>query len=135
MSEPLPPRPEADRNLLFGILALQMDFIDRDALVAAMHGWVLEKSKPLGQILFEHGKLDPENLQLLNALVTAHLKAHGNDPEKVWRPSHRSARHGETCNRFAIRTCRPVWQWLVRPGTIPNQRVRCFAARPTALAP
>ena len=30
----------ADRNLLFGILALQMDFIDREQLVAAMGAWV-----------------------------------------------------------------------------------------------
>ena len=30
----------ADRNLLFGILALHMDFIDREHLVAAMHTWV-----------------------------------------------------------------------------------------------
>jgi hypothetical protein len=43
----------ADRNLLFGILALQMDFISRDALVAAMNAWVLEKSKPLGEFLRE----------------------------------------------------------------------------------
>ncbi len=28
--------PAAERNLLFGILALQMDFISRDALIAAM---------------------------------------------------------------------------------------------------
>ena len=34
---------EADRNLLFGILALQMDFITRDELVTAMHAWVLDK--------------------------------------------------------------------------------------------
>ena len=37
------PQPHADRNLLFGILALQMDFISRDALVAAMHAWVFAK--------------------------------------------------------------------------------------------
>ena len=34
MSEPS--RRSADQNLLFGILALQMDFITRDQLVAAM---------------------------------------------------------------------------------------------------
>jgi hypothetical protein len=33
--------PAADRNLLFGILALQMDFASRDQLVAAMHAWVM----------------------------------------------------------------------------------------------
>src|SRR5262245_8309643 len=51
----------ADRNLLFGILALQMDFINRDQLVAGMNAWVLEKSKPLGQILVEQGALDADN--------------------------------------------------------------------------
>ncbi len=47
----------ADRNLLFGILALQMDCITRDALVAAMNAWVLDKSKSLGKILVDHGAL------------------------------------------------------------------------------
>ena len=51
-------RPTADRNLLFGILALQIDFISRDALIKAMNAWVLEKSKSLGQILGEHQALD-----------------------------------------------------------------------------
>jgi hypothetical protein len=43
------PSVHAERNLLFGILAVQMDFISRDALIAAMHAWVLDKVKPLGQ--------------------------------------------------------------------------------------
>jgi hypothetical protein len=38
--------PAADRNLLFGILALQMDFISLDALIAGMNAWVQENSKP-----------------------------------------------------------------------------------------
>src|SRR5262245_62063436 len=66
----------ADRNLLFGILALQMDFITRDALVAAMNAWVLEKSKPLGQILVERGDLDAVNRALLEPLVEAHIRQH-----------------------------------------------------------
>jgi hypothetical protein len=55
MPEPAPTTASADRNLLFGILALQMDFISRDALIKAMHAWVLDKHKPLGQILVEQG--------------------------------------------------------------------------------
>jgi hypothetical protein len=39
----------ADRNLLFGIIALRIDFIDRDKLVEGMNAWVLHKQKPLGQ--------------------------------------------------------------------------------------
>jgi serine/threonine protein kinase/tetratricopeptide (TPR) repeat protein len=72
----------ADRNLLFGILALQMDFISRDALIAAMHAWVLDKTKPLGQILTEQGHLNPQHQALLEPLVQAHIKAHHNDPQQ-----------------------------------------------------
>src|SRR5690348_16275896 len=79
MSELLPSQNFADRNLLFGILALQMDFISRDALVQAMHAWVLDKAKPLGYILRDQGHLSPERLQLLETLVQEHLKAHHDD--------------------------------------------------------
>ena len=51
----MPPSPCADRNLLFGILALQMDFVSRDALIAAMNAWVLDKAKSLGAILQGQG--------------------------------------------------------------------------------
>src|SRR5438552_1100507 len=69
-------------NLLFGILALQMDFISREALVAAMHAWVLAKDKPLGEILVEQKALAPDRRTLLEALVQEHLKQHENAPEK-----------------------------------------------------
>jgi serine/threonine-protein kinase len=72
----------SDHNLLFGILALQMDFINRDQLIAAMHAWVLDKDKPLGQILVGQSALPEEQRVLLDALVQQHLKKHGNDPEK-----------------------------------------------------
>jgi WD40 repeat protein/tRNA A-37 threonylcarbamoyl transferase component Bud32 len=72
----------ADRNLLFGILAVQMDFVARDALIAAMHAWVLEKSKPLGRILVEQQALSLARHDLLEHLVDEHLAAHGGDAEK-----------------------------------------------------
>jgi eukaryotic-like serine/threonine-protein kinase len=71
-----------DRNLLFGILALQMDFISRDALVSAMHSWVLAKDKLLGDILVEQKALAADSRDLLDALVRKHLAMHDNDPEK-----------------------------------------------------
>jgi serine/threonine-protein kinase len=74
------PQPAADRNLLFGILALQMDFVDRDQLIAAMHSWVLDKTKALGEILVAQGALPPKRLALLDTLVEEHLSQHGNDP-------------------------------------------------------
>jgi hypothetical protein len=75
-------RSDADRNLLFGILAVQMDFVSRDALIQAMNAWVLEKHKPLGQILQDQGSLASSRRALLEALVSEHLKQHDNDPQK-----------------------------------------------------
>jgi len=72
----------ADRNLLFGILALQMDFVSRDGLIRGMNAWVLEKSKPLGQVLVEQGALPADAHTALDVLVKKHLELHGNDPEK-----------------------------------------------------
>jgi formylglycine-generating enzyme required for sulfatase activity len=72
----------ADRNLIFGILALQMDFISRDQLVAALHAWLLDKSRPLGQVLSEQGALPGPRHDVLQALVEEHLAAHGGDADK-----------------------------------------------------
>ena len=64
----------ADRNLLFGILALQMD--------AGMHAWVLDKVRPLGRILLDQKQLAPDVLDLIDALVSKHLVQHGNDAQR-----------------------------------------------------
>ena len=44
-------------NLLFGILALQTDFISREQLVAAAKVWLLDMSRTLEEILVEHEAL------------------------------------------------------------------------------
>ena len=72
----------ADRNLLFGIVALQMDFITRDQLTAAMNAWILDKPKSLGQILSEQGVLSPEDREAIESLVRRHLLRHGDDAER-----------------------------------------------------
>src|ERR671926_284053 len=84
-----------DRNLLFGILALQMDFIGRDDLIAAMNAWILDKDKSLGQVLIDQGALDAGNRAWLEAGVERHLARHGNDPRQSLAAisSVRSVRH------------------------------------------
>jgi serine/threonine-protein kinase len=72
----------ADRNLLFGILALQMDFITRDALILAMNDWVLAKAKPLAQILVERQVLSSTRRTMLELLVEEHIKQHDNSSQK-----------------------------------------------------
>jgi formylglycine-generating enzyme required for sulfatase activity/serine/threonine protein kinase len=82
MSAHIPSRLASDRNLLFGILALQMDFIGREALIAAMHAWVLDKAKPLSAILQDQGALAEDERAALETLVEKHLRKHGGDPER-----------------------------------------------------
>src|SRR5688500_6187360 len=73
-------RSGTDRNLLFGILALQLDFIDKNQLVAGMNAWALAKTKPIGQIFVEQGVLTADRQALLESIVREHLKLHGDDP-------------------------------------------------------
>jgi hypothetical protein len=79
----MPPEPHtADRNLLFGIIALQMDFITRDQLIAAMQAWVFDKHKLLGQVLCDPGALSAEDREAIDSLVRRHLLRHDNNAER-----------------------------------------------------
>jgi formylglycine-generating enzyme required for sulfatase activity len=74
--------PGADCSLLFGILALQNNFIDRDALLAAFQSWIVDKRRSLGAILLDKGLLTEARVALLEALVGEHLLQHGDDPRR-----------------------------------------------------
>ena len=85
----MPPNSHAaDRNLLFGIIALQMDFITRDHLIAAMQAWVFDKRKPLSQVLTEQRALSTEDREAIESLVRRHLLRHDNDPERSLAARH-----------------------------------------------
>jgi serine/threonine-protein kinase len=76
------PRGDAERGLLFGVLALQMGFVSRDALIAAVGAWALEKSTPLDRVLVARGALAPDERDLLEPLIEKHLSRHDGDPER-----------------------------------------------------
>ena len=72
----------ADRNLLFGLIALQNGLIDQDQLVNAFRAWTRDRARPLADHFAARGDLDPEQRAAVNALVALNLKKHGGDPEK-----------------------------------------------------
>jgi hypothetical protein len=72
----------ADRNLLFGLLALQNGLIQQAQLVAAFHAWTCDKSRSLSDHLGERGDLDGDDRAAVEALVARHLKRHGDDIEQ-----------------------------------------------------
>jgi serine/threonine-protein kinase len=84
----------ADRNLLFGLLALQNGLIDQGQLVAAFQAWTRDKGRGLADHLIGRGELDGEQRALLEGLVAQHLKKHGGDAEQSLAaiPAGRSTR-------------------------------------------
>jgi serine/threonine-protein kinase len=74
-----------DRNLLFGVVALQMRFVSCDALLGAIRAWVSDEQKSLDQVLVERGILAEDERALLEPLVGQHLEKHGADAERSLR--------------------------------------------------
>jgi hypothetical protein len=50
-------QPSLDRNLLYGILALQVELVNTDRFVSAMVKCATEQARPHGEILVEQGEL------------------------------------------------------------------------------
>jgi serine/threonine-protein kinase len=72
----------ADRNLLFGLLALQNGLIDQDQLVNAFRAWTRDKARGLADLLADRGDLDRDQRAAVEALVSVHIKKHGGDRER-----------------------------------------------------
>ena len=73
---------QSDRNVLFGVLALQMEFITQSGLIAALQAWTLQKSKLLGELLVELGHMSAEDRAALEPMVDRHIARHGGSPEQ-----------------------------------------------------
>src|SRR3954471_17446060 len=73
---------DADRHLLFGLLALQNGLIDQAQLVAAFHAWARDKARPLADHLVDRGALDADQRSAVAAMAALHLKKFGDDPER-----------------------------------------------------
>jgi serine/threonine protein kinase len=114
-----PPGPErtgAECNLLFGALAAGMGLVSRDALVRAMHAWVLDKSRSLGQILTEQGALSGDLSRLLEALTEEHLGLHDDDPARSLRAIASAASTWEDVGRITDPELRASLTRVGAPG-------------------
>jgi eukaryotic-like serine/threonine-protein kinase len=68
---------ERDRDLLGGLLALQLGFMTREVMIKALHHWSLDGSKTLGMWLAELGALTLEQQAVMEAMVQDHSRALG----------------------------------------------------------
>jgi eukaryotic-like serine/threonine-protein kinase len=72
----------ADRNLLFGLLALQNGLINQGQLVAAFQAWSLDKAQMLADYLVIRGDLDTVQRAAIETLAGLYIERHGCDVEK-----------------------------------------------------
>jgi tetratricopeptide (TPR) repeat protein len=68
-----------DRNLLFGVLALQADLLDAPRFAEACSAWAARKDTPLADLLVERGWLTAADRADVEKLLERKLKKHGGD--------------------------------------------------------
>ena len=73
---------EVDRNLLFGLLAIQTGLVGQGALFAAFNAWTRDNTRSLAEILLEQGELDAGRRSILDGLLDVHLNVHDGAPRE-----------------------------------------------------
>ncbi len=76
------PRPlnnDVNHNLLFGLMAWQLDFIDREELTCGIKRWLETKQKLLASILVDRQSLSASQREVLEALIDEHVRQHAGD--------------------------------------------------------
>lgn len=73
---------DTDRNLLFGILALQLGHIDSTQFTEACAAWALAKQKSLSEILVERGWIKTSDSHEVEQLVARKIEKNAGDVHK-----------------------------------------------------
>lgn len=71
---------DTDRNLLFGVIALQAELIDAGQFIDACLLWTSRKDVPLADLLVERGWILPDDRAHVDYLLDRKLRKHGGDP-------------------------------------------------------
>src|SRR5262245_42127230 len=83
----------ADRNLLFGLLALQNGLINQAQLVAAFQAWTLDKARDLAAHLIGLGHLNDAQRAAVEVMADLHVAKHGDVEQSLGAiPAGRSTR-------------------------------------------
>jgi serine/threonine protein kinase/WD40 repeat protein len=68
---------DIDRNLLFGVIALQDDLVDHNQFVDVCGGWALRLETPLPELLLERGWITPDNRREIELKMERKIRKYG----------------------------------------------------------
>ncbi|MBI2920754.1 MAG: SUMF1/EgtB/PvdO family nonheme iron enzyme [Planctomycetes bacterium] len=71
-----------ESDLLFGLLALQMNFVSKEQLLECAAVWMNDRSRDLGKLFLERGFLKDFQRAAVRAMVEAQLRSNGGDAER-----------------------------------------------------
>ena len=92
-----------DRNLLYGVLAVQLGFVTRDQLIAATSRWVLNKEQPLGEVFIRQGMISSgRRTGHRRSCRRSNSNAMARVPDKVWNRWRPLASYGRRSSISAI---------------------------------
>lgn len=72
----------SDRNLLVGVLALQMDLVSQAQLIAALQAWMLQKHELLEKVMQDQGMIGDSQRRFLADIAQRHLELHNNQVQE-----------------------------------------------------
>ena len=72
---------DTERNLLFGVVALQNRAVDADRLAETCADWVTEPTQPLADLFVKRGVITNEQKTEVEKVMASELEAHGGDPQ------------------------------------------------------
>ena len=75
-------RTETDRNLMFGLIAMQSDLIEMSQFVDACTLWGSRKESSIADILVEQGWLLPDDREHVDYLLKRRVQKAGGDVKK-----------------------------------------------------
>src|SRR5580704_3902053 len=70
---------DTERNLLFGVVALQSGAVDADRLAETCAAWASEPTRALADLLVNHGLMTDEQKAAVEKVVARELESHGGD--------------------------------------------------------
>ena len=73
----------AEKDLLFGLLALQNGLVNQSQLCAGFRSWTLDRARSLADHFVARGDLDPDDRAAVAALIERQLKKHDGNVEQT----------------------------------------------------